>query len=98
MYLHGQAEIFEELKPMIIFVAENLCTMDGIAQKYDDDDTFVDSYSIAYVYIDMPDRIKLTYYGSIENTEFDVVFQYTNSEFVLKSFGLKKDIQPDWDK
>lgn len=97
VYLHEQEAKFEELKPMIVFVAENLCRMDCIAQKYNGHDKFTDSYSIAYVCIEMPDIIKLTYYGMIENTEFDVVFQHKNDELVLKSFGMKKDISPDWD-
>jgi len=29
-----------------------------------------------------------------ENTEFDVVFQFTNDKFSLKSFGTRKNIPP----
>lgn len=94
--LEGQTENFEELKPFIVFVAENLCKMDCIAQRFSQkhsaDEQFADSYIIAYISLDMPDRIKLTYYGTLENTCFDVVFQYTNNEFILKSFGTIKDI------
>lgn len=96
--LEGQEEKFEELKQLIIFVAENLCKMDCIAQKYDGDNQFADSYEIAYICLDAPDKIKLTYYGTIENTEFDVVFQHINGTLMLKSFGTVKDIQPDWDE
>jgi len=96
--LEEQAEKFEELKQLIVFVAENLCKMDCIAQKYDGDDKFAYGYAVAYVCIDMPDRIKLTYYGMTVNTEFDVVFQHINGEFILKSFGMVKDISPNWDK
>ena len=98
VYLDGQTDKFEELKPFIVFVAENLCKMDYIAQKYDRDSKFVDHYTVAYIRLDMPDKIKLTYYGMVENTEFDVVFQYMDGEFILKSFGMIKDIPYDWDK
>jgi hypothetical protein len=33
-----------------------------------------------------------------ENTEFDVVFQYVNGDFILKSFGMVKNIPLNWDK
>ncbi len=82
---------------MIVFIAENLCKMDYIAQKYTRDNKFAYSYMVAYIYIEIPDRVKLTYYGTIQNTEFDVTFQHINSEFILKSFGMVKDIQPNWD-
>lgn len=100
VYLKGQADRFEELRPFIVFVAENLCKMDYIAQKYeyDRDSRFADHFVVAYICVDPPDRIKLTYYGVIENTEFDVGFQYLNGVFILKSFGMVKDIPPDWDK
>lgn len=96
--LEEQAGQVEELKPLIVFVAENLCKMDCIAQKYSKDNKFAFGYVVAYVCIDMPDRVTLTYFGTLENTEFDVVFQHINSEFILKSFGTVKDIPPNWDK
>lgn len=97
--LEGQAERFEELKPLIKLVAENLCKMDCIAQKYDKSDDFTDNFEAAYIYFDsdMPDKIILTYDGTTVNTEFDVVFQYTEGAFLLKSFGMVKDIPADWD-
>lgn len=97
--LEGQAVSFEKLKPYIIFAAKNLAEMDAIAQKYSalhGDGRFVDGYEVAYVFLDAPDRIRLRYCGITQNTEFDVVFQYMNDEFSLKSFGMKKDIPSDW--
>lgn len=97
--LEGQDVSFEKLKPFIIFAAKNLAEMDVIAQKYSalhGDSRFVDDYEAAYIYLDVPDRIRLRYYGMTQNTEYDVVFQYINGEFTLKSFGMKKDIPPDW--
>lgn len=98
--LEGQPDKFEELKPFIVFAAENLCKMDYIAQKYEynRDTGFADHFVVAYICLDTPDRIKLTYYGTVENTEFDVVFQYINGGFILRSFGMIKNIPPDWDK
>lgn len=98
--LGDQADRFEELKPFIILTAENLCKMDYMAQKYeyDCDSSFADHFGIAYICLDALEKVILTYYGTIENTEFDVAFQYLNGMFILKSFGMVKDIPPDWDK
>ncbi|MCI8409458.1 MAG: hypothetical protein HFJ09_09360 [Lachnospiraceae bacterium] len=96
--LERQVDKFDELKPFIGFVAENLSKMDCIAQKYDGDDKFAENYAIAHICLDAPDTIKLTYFGTFVNTEFDVVFQCLNGELVLKSFGLTKNIPSDWNK
>lgn len=96
--LKGQVDKFDELKPFIGFVAENLSKMDCIAQKYDGHDKFDENYAIAYVCLNAPDIIKLTYFGMIMNTEFDVVFQCLNGELVLKSFGTVKNIPSNWDR
>ena len=100
--LEGKKERFKELKPLIVFIAENLCEMDSIVQKYsalhDGDDRFADGYVVAYICFHEPDLIYLTYYGTYENTEFDVVFQYRDNRFILKSFGMIKDIRADWDQ
>lgn len=96
--LERQVDKFDELKPFIGFVAENLSKMDCIAQKYDGDDKFAENYAIAYICLDAPDTIKLTYFGTFVNTEFDVVFQCLNGELVLKSFGTTKNIPSDWNK
>lgn len=87
--LEGQADKFDELKSFIALVAGNLCKMDCIAQKYDGNYKFTDCYEVAYIRLGAPDRIILTYYGIMENTEFDVVFQHINGEFILRSFGLE---------
>lgn len=96
--LKGQVDKFDELKPFIGFVAENLSKMDCIAQKYDGDDKFAENYAIAYICLDAPDTIKLTYFGTFVNTEFDVVFQCLNGDLVLKSFGTVKNIPSNWDR
>lgn len=100
--LKESAAKFEELKPYLIFIAKNLCKMDAIVQKYysslKKNTSFADGYEVAYLCLDEPDGIRLTYYGTHENTEFDVIFQHINDEFILKSFGMVKNIPPDWDK
>ena len=96
--LEGEESKFDELKPYIIFVAKNLCKMDCIAQKYSRDSEFAYRYEVAYIHLNVRDIISLRYYGMIENTEFDVVFQYVNGDFILKSFGMVKNIPLNWDK
>ena len=100
--LHGKEERFEQLKPMIVYLAKNLCNIDMIAQKYsaldDKDDEFVYNYEIAYIDISALDEISVTYYGMRVNTQFEVVFQCVDNQFLLKSFGTRKNIPLDWDK
>lgn len=92
---------FEELKPYIRFIAENLSKMDSIVQKYSEsngNNRFADNFELAYICLKEPNEIILTYYGANENTQFDVVFQYYKEILILKSCGLMKDILFDWDK
>ncbi len=99
--LEGQEKEFEKLKPYIVFIAKNLSQMDFIAQKYHFNKyglNFFFDYEIAYVFIDTPNEIILRYYGIKENTEFDVVFEYEDDKFILKSFGTINNIPYDWDK
>lgn len=96
--LEGKEDKFEELKPMISYIAKNLCNMDLIAQKYCSDCKFASHYEVAYIDLNALDEISLRYYGMQENTEFDVVFQCVDDRFLLKSFGTVKNIPLDWDK
>lgn len=99
--LGGKKEKFEELKSMIAYVAKSLCKIDLIAQKYDalyGDGKFAYHYEIAYIRLNTLDEICVRYYGMQENTEFDVVFQCANDKFLLKSFGMRKNIPPDWNR
>ncbi len=82
--LESQIEKFNELKAFIAFVAQNLSKMDIIVQEYSEDNAFAYHFQIGYLYLDMPNRIRLEYWGMVENTEFEVVFEYTDGEFVLK--------------
>ena len=89
--LEGQEEKFEELKPVIAYIAKNLCKIDLIAQRYNTlhgDGTFAYSYEMAYISLQTLDEIRVRYYGLQVNTEFDVVFQCAGDEFLLKSFGM----------
>lgn len=99
--LDGKPEQFEELKPMILYAAKNLCNMDLIAQKYcalEGERNFVFEYEVAYILLNAPDEIILGYYGMQVNTEFDVVFQCVEDGFLLKRFGTVTEVPPDWDK
>lgn len=96
--LEGQKEQFEKLRPYIVSITKNLCEMDSIAQKYSRDSKFAFNYQIACIHLSAPDIISMRYFGMIENTEFDVVFQHINGNFILKSFGMVNNIPPDWDK
>lgn len=100
--LEERAAEFEKLKSLIVFIAGSLDEMDRIAQKYAEDSHFTEHYEAVIVYLDGHDRLRLEYWGMIENTVFDVIFQYnieeTENGLILKAFGMQKDIPPDWDK
>lgn len=99
--LEGQEEKFEEVKSVIAYIAKNLYKIDLIAQRYDTlygDGKFASSYEIGYICLNALNEISVRYYGMKVNTEFDVIFQYINDEFLLKSFGMRKNIPLDWDR
>ncbi len=90
--LEGKKEKFEELKPMIVYIAKSLWKIDLITQKYNtlhEDGKFTYNYEVAYICFNTLDEICVRYYGIQMNTEFDVVFQCVNDEFLLKSFGMR---------
>lgn len=99
--LDDRVSEFEKLKQYIVFVAEHICELDNITQKfnyrsYPEEKEFTDILSV--VYIDEPDIIALEYLGATVNTQYLVEFKYEEHRFKLKSFGMVKDIPDDWDK
>lgn len=79
---------------------DHIYELDNIAQKYISIKRHINNfpYDLSNIYIDGPEDIRLEYWGCIENTEFDVGFKWIKNKFVLKSFGMIKDIPEDWDK
>jgi len=63
---------FENLKPLIAFVARNLCILDNTAQTFDrlysESSRF--PYDVEIVFIDIP-YVTLEYWGTEVNTQFD---------------------------
>lgn len=96
--LQGHTEDFEGLKPFIIFIAQSICELDNIAQKFDSlfnkGSRF--SYDLEIVFIDKP-YVILEYWETEVNSQFDVVFEHNAGRFTLKSFGTILDIPPDWE-
>ncbi len=97
--LAGREELLEQLKPSMIFVAQHLFELDNMAQKFDrlHGGSRRFPYFVAIVYIDGP-YIILEYWGSEENTQFDVVFERQEGGFRLNSFGTILNIPPDWER
>ena len=100
--LQGHTEEFEQLKPFIVLVAKNICRLDNIVQKFERQQNRNGSssqfqYNIAVVFIDDP-YIILEYWGTEENTQFDVVFEHDKGKFFLKSFGTIQDIPENWEE
>ena len=104
-------ERFEELKPVIIKVAEHVCELDNIVQRYykkcckNSQKYYKERYNIddfedypATIYIEKPNMIALEYWGARENTQYLVKFEEIDNKFILKSFGMVDDIPADWDE
>lgn len=49
------------------------------------------------VFVDAP-YIILEYWGTEENTQFDVVFEHNKGKFLLRSFGTMQDIPENWEE
>ncbi len=109
--LDEQMERFEELKPVIIKVAEHVCELDNIVQRYykkcckNSQKYYKERYNIddfedypETIYIDKPNMIALEYWGTRENTQYLVKFEEIDNKFILKSFGMVDDIPADWDE
>ena len=97
--LQDRAEDFEQLKPFIAFVAQSVCELDNTAQKFDKlhSGSSQFPYIVAIIFIDDP-YIIFRYWGTEENTEFDVVFEHSEGKFTLKSFGTISDIPSNWEE
>jgi len=97
--LQGHTEEFEQLKPFITLIAQSICDLDNTAQKFDNlhSKSSQFPYVVAIVFIDDP-HVILEYWGTEENTQFDVVFEHNDGMFTLKSFGTILNILPDWEQ
>lgn len=97
--LQGHTDEFEQLKPFIITVVQNVCELDNVAQKFDKLQSGSPHfpYVVSIIFIDYP-YVIFEYWGTEENTQFDVVFEYNEGTFTLKSFGTILDISPNWEQ
>ncbi len=97
--LQGHTDEFEQLKPFIITVVQNVCELDNTAQKFDKLQSGSPHfpYVVSIIFIDYP-YVIFEYWGTEENTQFDVVFEYNEGTFALKSFGTILDISSNWEQ
>ena len=106
--LQGRVEEFEQLKPFIVFVAKSICELDNTVQKFEYQHNWIALspsillsgppfyYDIETVFINDP-YIILKYWGTEEDRDFDVVFEFKNGKFVLRNFDTVRDIPEDWE-
>ncbi len=104
--LQGRVEDFEQLKPFIILVAKSICELDNTVQKFEYQHNWIALsplillseppfyYDIETVFINDP-YIILKYWGTEEDRDFDVVFEFKNGKFVLRNFDTVRDIPED---
>lgn len=96
----GALEI-DDIKKYIMSLIEHICELDNIVQKYNSirypqEHDF--PFELNCIQIDGPKDIRFQYDCYLYNTSFDVGFKWIENQFVLKSFGMVKDIPEDWDK
>lgn len=101
IYLEKGATEIDDIRKYILSLIEHICELDNIIQKYNSirfpqERDF--PYILVNIHIDGLDDIRLEYWGCIENTQFYVGFKWVQNRFILKSFGMIKDIPEDWDK
>ena len=97
--LQGHTDEFEQLKPFIITVVQNVCELDNTAQKFDKLQSGSPHfpYVVSIIFIDYP-YVIFEYWGTEENTQFDVVFEHNDGKFTLKSFGTISNIPSNWEE
>ena len=97
--LQSHTDEFEQLKPFIITVVQNVCELDNTAQKFDklQSGSLYFPCVVSIIFIDYP-YVIFEYWGTEENTQFDVVFEHSEGKFTLKSFGTILNISPDWEQ
>ena len=54
-------------------------------------------FILAYIYMEEKNRISFNYWCTTENSEFDVVFEYKENKFFMRSFGLIDNIPDNWE-
>ena len=100
--LGREADRFEALRPYLLKIGAALSGLDASVQKYSalygGDSRFSEHYYVADMGLEGDGVLRLTYFGSVENTEFDVCFQDMGDRFLLRSYGMKKEIPPDWEE
>lgn len=94
---------FEELKPFITLVVEQITELDNTVQRfYNKSHGFSPlretEFYLNLVSLPKPDFVTLEYVCEKVNSQFDVLFEYKNERFYLREFGLLKDIPEDWDE
>ena len=97
--LAGHIADFEGLKPFIVLVAQSLCELDNTAQKFDklQSGSLYFPCVVSIIFIDYP-YVIFEYWGTEENTQFDVVFEHSEGKFTLKSFGTISNIPSNWEE
>ena len=97
--LEGHTEEFKRLKPFIAVIAQSLCELDNTVQKFNrlhsGESQF--PFDLKIVFIDGSYAI-LEYWGTEVNTQFDVVFEYKENKFFMRSYGIIDNIPDNWEE
>ncbi|MDE6620733.1 MAG: hypothetical protein K2K74_09670 [Lachnospiraceae bacterium] len=54
-------------------------------------------FILAYIYMEEKNWISFDYWCTTENSEFDVVFEYKENKFFLRSYGIIDNIPDNWE-
>ena len=100
IYLEKGATEIDDIRKYTLSLVEYICELDNTVQKYNsirfpEEHDF--PYELVNIHIDRFEDLRLEYWGC-ENTQFYASFKWVQKRFILKTFGLIKDIPEDWDK
>ena len=54
-------------------------------------------FILAYIYIEEKNRISFDYWCTTENSQLDVVFEYKENKFFLRTYGAIDNIPDNWE-
>jgi hypothetical protein len=55
-------------------------------------------FILAYIYMEEKNQISFNYWCTTENSEFDVVFEYKENKFFMRSYGIIDNIPDNWEE
>ena len=55
-------------------------------------------FELEIICLEAPDRIVFDYWGTVENTQLEIIFEYNENHFFLRRFGAFDCIPDNWEE